>query len=620
MYTLRRVPVRIRLAIAFLAFIALQCANPGSPTGGPRDRKPPVVVSSTPIEGATGFVGKQVVIYFDENISLSDANTKFVISPPLEKTPKVESHANMLKVSFNDCELMPSTTYTLDFADCISDLNENNVLDGYTFTFSTGESTDSMMISGNVYDAKTLAPVKAMYVLLQANTQDSAFRTTAPIRIAKTDEYGRFAIKNIPDNKHYRVYALDDANKNFRFDQPGEAIAWMKDSVFPSMEIRQKADSVLVDSLMEDSTWVQIYKPIVKDTLVYTPDSLVLLSYTENVYDQYLLSDARKERKKIQLIFNCAMQQKPPIAFPGQDSTISHAVAQYSLTNDTVTVWLTDSLIYQKDSVVMSVRYPVLDTLNQMIFKVDTMKLWHFERTSKADTKKPKRGEKPKKEEAPMLKLTVPNNLNLYSALSITSQTPFAVFDWDAVRLSMKVDTLFEPVKFTAIDDTVNICRKALRADWKPGNDYRLEIDSASVRDVYDLQCNKGVFNFKIVSLDKYGTLYINVDSVPQNGLLQLVDKKDVVVRQVKLPPNGRAAFRYLKPSDYMLRIVVDNNQNGQWDYGSFDDKILPEDIIYYMESITVRANWDIKVDFEVGLFSIDKYARKFKITTKNKR
>ncbi len=493
--------------------------------------------------------------------------------------------------------------------------------ENFTFTFSTGESTDSMMISGNVYDASTLTPVSATYVVLHANTTDTAFRKVAPIRIAKTDSYGRFAIKNVPDNKHYRVYALDDQNRNFKFDQPGEQIAWMKDSVFPSMEMRQVPDSMQVDSIAPDSTVITRFVPTIRDTLVYTPDSLVLLAYTEDVYDQYITTDERPERNRLRLIFNNKMDAKPRIFFPGQDSTVTHSVNEYSLTNDTVTIWLTDTLIYKKDSVVVGAEFPVLDTLGQMVPKLDTLTLWHFEK--KAAEKKPvkrKKNDKPEKVETPSLKLSVGGQLNLYSALSIKSTTPYKTFDWSGVRLYQKVDTLFEERQYTTINDTVDLKRRAVKYNWQPGEEYKLEIDSAAVSDIYDLACRKCAFNFKIITLDKYGTLYIEVDSVPAHGLLQLVDSKDNVVRQRALPENGKVAFRYLKPSEYMLRIVIDENGNEQWDYGKFDEQRLPEPIIYYMASISVRANWDIKIDFRVGDFTVDKFARKFRVKEKKKK
>lgn len=609
--------------VAMLAVVAMRCANPGTPTGGPRDRKPPVMLSSKPEPYATNFNGTMITMVFDENIQLKDADTKFVMSPPPLKQPKLDAHAMTLRVRFDtETELMPATTYTLDFADCLSDLNEGNILQGFTFTFSTGESTDSMMISGNVYNAQTLAPVSGIYVLLHANLEDSAFTTTPPIRIAKTDDYGRFALKNVPAEADYRVYALDDNNRNFMFDQPGETTAWLLGTVTPSWEIRQIPDSLLIDSLPPSDTSQVRYEYFMRDTLVYTPDSLALFSYLEDTYDQYITSDERKERSKITLAFNKPMPKKPRIDFPDQDPDVEHGVVEYSATNDTCTIWLTDTLIYKKDSVVIGVTYYVLDSLKQLVDKTDTLDMWHFEIKSKADDKpqKRRRKEKEKKPEVPTLKLTISQSINSFGTLSISAATPFRTFDWNAIHLSHKVDTIFEPMQYTPVEDTINIRHKAIKAAWLPGETYQLEIDSAAIYDIYGLQCDRKQVSVNVITHDKYGTLYIDVDSVIPNALLQLVSTKDEVVRQNYVPKNGKVAFRYIKPATYMIRLLIDDNRNGKWDTGNYEKHLQPEQLIYYMEQVQVRANWDIKVEFDVGMFTVDKYARKFKVKSKKKK
>ncbi len=599
------------------------CANPGTPTGGPKDRQKPVVVSSTPEINAKEFSGNKVVINFDENIQLKDADSKFVMSPPMEKAPKTDAHAKTITVSF-DGELMPSTTYTLDFADCISDLNEGNTLDNFAFTFSTGSSTDSMMISGNVYSATDISPVKGIYVLLQANLSDTAFNTVAPIRIAKTDEYGRFAIKNVPNAKYYNVFALDDNNRNFKFDQPGETIAWLKDSITTSFEIRQIPDSVLVDSTAidaRDSSEFK-YEHIMRDTLVYTPDSLVLFTFLEDRYDQYIVSNDRKKRDFLSIIFNKPMANKPKLSFPGQDASVKHSVTQYSKGNDTISIWITDTIISKGDSVLLSIDYPVwVDSLNAMTVKTDTLDFWFYEKaaqTKKSDKSASRRRKKDegkeKKPEVPSLKLNVSGGLGVFASGSITAETPFDKFDWSGIHLSHKVDTLFYPMDYTTIDDTFNIRYKGFKAAWEPGNEYQLEIDSAAIVDVFGLACKPIKQKINITTLDKYGTLYIDIDSVPANSILQLVTGKNEVKRHVKVPKSGKVAFRYIKPAEYMLRILIDDNGNGEWDTGNYAKRLQPERYIYYMEKVNVRANWEIKVDFKVGMYTPDKYARKFMV------
>lgn len=598
------------------------CANPGTPSGGPRDLRPPRLVSSKPEAGSTGFSGNMVTLVFDENIQTKDIESKFVVSPPMAIKPKIDAHGNMIRIRFDsDTILAPSTTYTFDFADCISDLNENNVLDGFTFTFSTGESTDSMMISGNIFDAQTIAPSKGIYVILQQDLADSAFYSVPPIRIAKTDDYGRFAIKNVPADRKYRVYALDDQNRNFFFDQPIETIGWLDNIITPSSEIRQINDSIRIDSLstsIDTAEWV--FRPIIRDTLVYTPDSLIFYTFLEDSYDQYITKDERNKKDVINLIFNKPMSRKPIITFPGQDESIQHSVNEFSIANDTCTIWITDSLMYNSDSIIVAVNYLVLDSLKQFTEKIDTLDFWFFSQGEKntKDKKKNKKN-KPEKVIVPTLKVSVPQSIGVFGTLGITSTTPFRDFDWTGIRLSHKADTIFEPITFTQIDDTINLRHKSIKATWIPGDEYRLTIDSASMSDIYGLYCDSLSFKFNITKLDKYGTLYINIDSVPKNGLLQLLSGKDnTVARQLYIPSNGKAAFKYIKPGTYKLRILIDSNRNGKWDTGSYEKKMQPEQCIYYMENISVRANWDIKIDFETKKFDPDKYARKFLVKINN--
>lgn len=612
----RTLAMRLAAPCAFVAALAWGCANPGTPSGGPKDRRPPVMVSSIPQQGAMDFGGKEIVMTFDENVQLKDADQKFVMSPPTAKKPRVEAHGKKVTVSFEE-DLMPATTYTLDFADCLRDLNEGNIAQNFTLSFSTGQTTDSMMVSGNVYDAETYSPVEGIYVLLHSNKSDTAFAKVTPMRLAKTDPYGRFAIKNVPADGDYDIYALDDQNNNFRYDQPGEQIAWLGKAVRPGWEMRLVPDSVKTDStFIQADTLCYYYEHIMRDTLVLTPDSLKLFAFQQKVYDQFIKADERKERHKISLVFNAPMEQRPTVTFPGQDeSARTVALRQFSQANDTVTLWMTDTTVWKRDSIVIAVSYPKLDTLNQFFTQTDTLKEWHFQKPAEPEKKQKKRKRKSDKEDKPKvetLKFKLTTNIPHYADAHIYTNTPFGKFEWDSVHLFQKKDTLFVPISFTHVDDTLDLCHKVVKAKWEPGEVYKIVIDSASVSDIYDLQNDKYESQISVTSLDKYGTLYVDVDSVPANALLQLLDSKGMVRRQSYLKPNGKAGFRYIPQGDYMLRVLEDTNRNGKWDSGDYEAKRQPEKMIYYMQKITVRPNWDIHVEFTTRNFSVDSYSRKY--------
>ena len=137
---------RIRGGMYMLLWLVVSCllaacANMGRPEGGARDETPPRFMRSDPLPGATGVKKTRLNVFFDENIQLEDAFNKVVVSPAQKQPPTVMANGRRLSVEFRDT-LLPNTTYTIDFADAIKDLNEGNILDGLALDFSTGDTID----------------------------------------------------------------------------------------------------------------------------------------------------------------------------------------------------------------------------------------------------------------------------------------------------------------------------------------------------------------------------------------------------------------------------------------------------------------------------------------------
>ena len=160
------------LAMLVMAVVVYACASRGYPEGGPKDTTPPQVILEEPASFTKNFDKKRVNIYFDEFVQLKDINEKFIISPPQKKKPKPRLKGKYVQVEFVD-SLKPNTTYTLDFADAISDNNEGNPLGFYRYVFSTGNEIDSLELSGQVVNAESGEPVLNVYVELYSNLADS---------------------------------------------------------------------------------------------------------------------------------------------------------------------------------------------------------------------------------------------------------------------------------------------------------------------------------------------------------------------------------------------------------------------------------------------------------------
>lgn len=580
------------------------CANVGMPTGGAKDETPPVVVKSTPEANALNYQKKTIYIEFDELIQLKDYRSKFIVSPPVNEQPLVEARGNKLLVEFEE-DLQPNTTYTLDFADAIVDNNEGNVLENYSFSFSTGEYIDSLQVSGNLYDADDLSPSQGVLIFLHNNLNDTAIQKLVPIRMAKTNAEGRFNVRNVSPGK-YRVYALDDANRNFKFDQPGEAMAWSDIIVEPSFENRTFADTIRIDSLETDS--IHYY-----EKLVYTPDSLQLFKFQHDYKEQYLLSEERKERAKLTYYFNRPLEEDAKIALTGHEELSNVFRMDRSVNNDTVTFWLNDSTHYNQDSLAVSLSYIMRDSLKNAYTKTDTIAMYFFEVKEK---KKKKRKKDDEPIPIPTIHLKkVKNKLDVFGQFHFALPAPAVSFDESAIKLYNHKDTIPQEEEFEFIHNEQAILNYTIKNEWEPGVRYEMIIDSAAIYDIYGLNNDSINSQFTVKSLDSYGLMRIQILNHQSNWLVQILNRKDAIVQQAYIKrKSGKIGFRYLNPGEYMLRIIVDENMNGQWDSGDYYERIQPEKIMYYPYKVPIKKNWHIDSEtWDPTQFNTDQFSKQFR-------
>lgn len=596
--------------ISFVSLIFISgCANQGYPEGGPKDESPPRMVASDPPMNATNFKGDEIEIEFNELIVLRDAMQKVVVSPPLNKPPIIRGLGNKVTVILDE-ELQPATTYTIDFADAIQDNNEGNPLTGFTFSFSTGETQDSLQVSGHLFEADTHTPVAGALVMAHSNLADTAFTKTVPARVAKTNEKGEFTIMNLAEGK-YRIFALEDMNRNYRFDQPGERIAWYPDLVEPTFEWRDRVDSLFKDSVTLDTV-------LYTKELVYLPDSIQLFLFQEDFEDQYLDTRERKERHRLDFIFNRPLEDSLRVKpIPSVTEKDDWFIYERSLRHDSVMIWITDSSLIARDSLTIEAVYPVRDSLNNLVDRVDTLKMFYRDRDTQENRKRRDGDEKEKPARVPLSVRLPGGNLDIGTSVLLSFPVPLSGIVIDSMELTQKADTVFQPVNFNIFQDSIRIRNFKIVHPWMPGGEYRLVIDSAAFQGIYGRVNNPLKSEFKIKTEESYGTLYIDVPNAGDNALLQVLNSKEEVIRKAWLPENGKLAFRYLKPGEYFLRILEDLNANGKWDTGDFSEGRQPERVHYYPEKIQLRANWDQGVTWDLNKFTIYDFVNRNRIKEK---
>ena len=589
------------VGILFALVVLYSCASIGRPDGGIYDEIPPRFVGSNPAYGELNFNKSKISLEFDEYIKLEKANEKITISPPQIQQPEVKAVGKRVQINLLDT-LKENTTYTVDFSDAIVDNNEGNPLGNFTFTFSTGSVIDTMEVSGTLLNAANLEPIKGMMVGLHSNLEDSAFTTTPLERVGKTDSRGRFSIKGVAPGS-YRIYALQDADQNFTFSQKSEMIAFNDSLVIPRWEERTHMDTVWIDSLTYDTIVPHQYTH-------YLPDDLILRAFEEELNSQYLIKSERLEQQKFTLYFAAKADTLPELKGINFDETDA-LIVEKNLRNDTINYWVKDSLLYKQDTLALSIKYLYTDTLNQLVPRTDTLRL-----VAKNAVKKPqpKKGKKGKEEENDSIVKTVfldiqtkaAGSMNVYDYISFIFPEPVDTIDLSAIHLSMKVDTLWQEVPFEFEQDSLNLRKFNMYYNWDFQQEFKLDVDSASMYGIYGLHNDKISQNIKIKSEEEYCNIFFNVSGADKNAFVELLDAQDKVVRSVSVR-NGTADFYFLNPGKYTARLINDTNGNGVWDTGLYEEKRQPEEVFYYPQFLEPKANWDLNQDWNVKALPLDK-------------
>jgi uncharacterized protein (DUF2141 family) len=532
------------LGLLLTAFLAQRCANAVAPTGGPKDTTPPVVVAAVPENQSTHFIGKKIEITFDEFITLENANQNVMISPPLKEKLDIKLKNKTVVVKFKE-NLVPNTTYTINFGSAIKDLHEGNPFKDYVYSFSTGDHIDTLSITGKVVDAETMKPIENVYVGLYAadrDNLDSLPMTTAPNYISKTDKEGQFSLNGLAD-KSYRVFALKDANANLYFDLANEASAFHDMLVSPS-------DSTL--------------KPI------------TLRMFTEVDSTQVLLEKKLIEEGLLRFVFRHPAKDAV-IMTPEMLPDTFNLVTTHSAAYDTVWWYFTPNV---KDSLWVQVKYDtVINDSSRYSLKF-----------------KDKKGRNKKTEP-----LKVKNNLIGRGAL-VHDDTLTLTFSEPIVRYAMRDSAVFK------CDTLVFYDTLAFEPADEQGMKYRL-VNPVADDVSYHIEIPDSVFfgirnrtneaiklDFHVVNDDEYGNIYITV--MPPKGMkqvvVQLTNESGKVVKEQVITKNSEVMFDYLMPAKYKLRAILDADGNGKWSTGNYHRHTLPETIIDYINVLDLKAGWDI--------------------------
>lgn len=620
-----------------VGIILAACASIGSPEGGPRDYTPPQVTRTSPEANALNFKGQKVEIIFDEIVNLKDQQKKVIISPAPKTQPLIRTVGKKVTVEFRD-ELEENTTYVIDFSNAIEDNNEGNQLDGYSFAFSTGDEIDTLAVSGIVLRANDLEPMQHVIVGLHSNLDDTAFTNVPLERVSRTNDRGKFTIRNLKPGS-YHVFALSDVDGDYRMART-EDIAFLDEVIVPSTSEYTSQDTVFTFDRRVDTVMTATHT-------LYLPNDLLLCMFNEGYRNHYVRQTSRPEANKLHILFGAPNDSLPQleVLHPAEHERNWYRVER-TMTNDSLFYWITDSALIKTDTLIVAMTYLRTDTAERLEQVTDTVRFGYRKPSSqvKEEEKKAKEREDRAKRLAQLLEkqekaaaqgkelgegeleeikelqhvdpnatpklkmeLAKSGSIDIGDSIIVRFDTPIASIDPRGVHLDIKRDTLWVPYpvvpSLRPVND-LNPMRYWLPVTALPDSTYRLTIDSAAVTSVYGLHNDPLIKEMKVKGTEEYANVFFKVN-VKGDAFVELLGSGEKVMRTVKVK-DGAFELLNVTPNTYYLRLILDSNGNGQWDTGNYGNHLQPEEVYYYPKRLKLRRNWDLDETWNIYETALD--------------
>ncbi|SDQ51614.1 Ig-like domain-containing protein [Chryseobacterium soldanellicola] len=533
------------LFLFIIGFLVQSCARVGSPVGGPKDSLAPKFLSSnidtTRINVSRNI--RELRLDFDEYITLKDINKNLIISPPITKIKRIlpSNIANKYVLIQWEDTLRANTTYNFNFGNSIVDNNESNVLPYFNFAFSTGDKLDDLYISGDVKDALAVKKQSGgtgdkKLVVGLYQVKDTMNYKQKPYYITKVDDDGYFELNYLSPGK-YKIIAFEDENGNSVYDPGKEKVGFQK-------------DPITVDKSVSGLN-LKVYP------------SKKLLKYR----------DMREAQGGISMIFEGNPTDVKVLSLNDklQDIKVTHRPK-----SDTVNIWF--------DAVKANVGQTVTENLKfsyDADNKKDTVSVFYKYNAKNA--------------------MTITNNQgNLLPPKTDFRITSNYVLDKiEPEKWVLKSDSVTTQ-NFTAKISETNPYDILVQSDFIVGKKYQLTVPKETVSSFYAKNPQSKRFDFEADKVESYGSVKFKIQNAPSTSYwIQLLDSSEKVLYQ-KYTKGDEVKFDILKPSEYIVRILVDNNENKYWDEADFQNDIFAEDSYVFYKMVVVRPLWDTNENWDL--------------------
>lgn len=577
--------LRLFLLFTFPILFFIKCANVGQPTGGPKDLDPPKLVSIYPEDQSLNFNEKRIIFTFDEYIKLEEAKKQIIITPPIEESDYEFKVKNNILTLNLDKNLQSNTTYTLNLGESVRDITENNKAQNVKLGFSTGDYIDSLSLSGKVENLMKGTPATDVLVGIYDATDTFDIFNRRPLYFTKTDTAGFYQIENIK-NGQYNIYAMADKNGNLKVEPTTEAFGFKGDAIrldssFQGINLKLHKMDIkepkILSSRPDGNYYLVKFNKGVKEYAINVVDgnqplnhnlieeNKTLRFYNQNIKDSLLVeirvTDSLNQVFQDQVYLKFTDSRKKPEALksglmPPENEKIKEEFVGTITFNKPIKQVNSDSIFFQYDSL----------TISHIDAEAEIS--WNSNKTV-ATIKK--------KLDASLMKAEMNGGEAKANEGIKPAQSPANSNE------EKEPNALRRPGNRPASSPNNRIPPGSVKLYISPGTFIGLENDSSS-------QIQR---TYKFLNSEEVGTIEGTIETNFESYFIQLLDKNYKVIKELRNRKNFK--FQDVLPGDYNVRILIDNNNNGEWFPGNINTKVEPEDVILHPEVLTIRANWERK-------------------------
>ncbi|MEG1983509.1 MAG: Ig-like domain-containing protein [Alistipes sp.] len=600
----------VALVGIFIAAFFIRCASMMTPTGGPIDTLPPVIVSMLPDNLTTHFTDRKIYIEFNEFVQLKDQHKEFFTSPQMKKKPQLAIRGRGVVIQLKDT-LKENTTYALNFGSSLRDNNEGNPLYSMRYVFSTGAEIDSMIGSAytaDSYKADSVAKSYLYFFIADSVEHKAAYDSTLfkykPAVIARAETNGICIAQNLKPIP-YRVYAFADKNDNQMYDPSVDMVGFIDTTYNP---IEQRDFSIWYDSIRR---------------YVTADPQLYFRMFTDVSFRRQLLQQSdRPLQHKAMLYFASAHPTIKSLVF---DSIPADRVIidPQTVGKDTLALWFNLPSAQLPDTIRGAITYLKHDSISVLQTVTEPLALaWKFmeskeqqkvrEKNERAKSKAEAAGEtwkEPKVANPFAYKFPLTGDVNPESYLTMEFDYPLATIDSAAVRLTLlETDKEEQPVPIHFMRDTANLRHWHLVAPWKTSSKYKLLIPPGAITDVAGFSNDSISGSYNSFDPEKFAMVKLQLQAKDKGSkyIVQLLNATGTLLQEKTNLSDSLVLFNYVPAGEIQFRVIEDENGNGKWDTGNLVERREPERAEIYTDEkgLTVfatKVNWEFEVTMDMN-------------------